>query len=69
MSKEMELSMQTSYSDGRWHVTLQAHLRTMAACDAMINILEIVRPLIAENDHADNAELPTAEDVRGILKP
>lgn len=47
--KEMELTMQTSYADGRWHVTIQAWLGTEAACDAMIRTLEIIKPMIAEN--------------------
>lgn len=47
--KEMELSMQTSYEGGRWHVTLQAWLGTEAACNALIQTLEIIKPMIGEN--------------------
>jgi len=47
--KEMDLMMQTSYEGGRWHITIQAWIGTAAACDAMIQTLEIIKPMLAAN--------------------
>lgn len=47
--KEMEVSIQCSYADERWHITVQAWLGTQGACDSMIRMLEILKPLLAKN--------------------
>lgn len=49
MSKQIELTMQTTYENGRWHYTIQAWVGTRGGADALIKTLEAIRPLLAEN--------------------
>jgi hypothetical protein len=63
VAKEMDLAMQTSYADGRWQVTFNGWLGTEKACDAMIEILKVARPLLAENDLEALIEKITPENV------
>ena len=51
-ANEMDMSIQTTYADGHWHITVQAWLKTEAACDKAICALEILKPMLREN--ADN---------------
>lgn len=53
MSKQIELAMQTTYENGRWHFTVQAWVGTQGGADALIKTLEVIRPLLAENAAAE----------------
>lgn len=46
--KEMELSMQSSYADGRWNVTLQAWVSTQEAANKLIRAIEIMKDFLPE---------------------
>jgi len=46
--KEMDMSIQTSYADDRWHITIQAWLKTPEACDKAIKAIETLRPMLAD---------------------
>lgn len=47
--KEMEIASQATFENGRWEFSFQACLRSEKAADLMIEMLNIVRPLLAEN--------------------
>ena len=54
--KEMDLAMQSSYSDGIWNVTVQVWVGTKGAASALIQTLEVVRDLLPD-------ALPEPEEV------
>lgn len=57
--KEMGVATQLSFADdGRWHFTGQFWTTTERGADVLLDILNIIKPLLAEN-----AALP-ATDVR-----
>lgn len=51
-AKEMDIASQLSFADGRWHFTMQAWCATERGADAVIQILNIIKPLLAENEDA-----------------
>lgn len=55
-AKEMDIASQLTFADGHWHFTLQAWLSTPRGADALVDILMLIKPLLAEN-----AALPSQE--------
>ena len=54
-AKEMDMSIQTSFADERWYITIQAWVKTQEACDKVIRALEILKPFLSDNDLAQTA--------------
>lgn len=51
---DLELCTQLTRTDGKWLFTGHATMRTLEACDAVIKVLEIIKPLLAENAAPDD---------------
>lgn len=44
----MDLAMQSSYSDGRWNVSIQAWIGTKKAAQALIKTIEVARDILPD---------------------
>lgn len=50
--KEMDMSIQTTFSDGRWYITVQAWIKTPEAADKAIQAIEMLKPFLSAKPDA-----------------
>lgn len=51
--KQLDFASQLSFEDGKWHFTFNAWIKTETAADALIKMIEVIKPLLAENAGTD----------------